>query len=206
VLPNSTRPHRYHPYPGMAAFTPASLGGSCLIGFGAVLQTPPREGGVMFTPPVTRGLGMLVPCNQPSDSRNWSRGGAVGSSAGFAPWPARRPGGTGGSVCPVLSDNSVVGHTRIHRIVAQGFDLAFQVSWKPRCGIHTHPRDGRPAPAGWRLREGEWHSPNEQFHGKADVTSTCAAFWNEPLWIEKEGTRAGRLRRETPGSLVIVPL
>jgi hypothetical protein len=119
--------------------------------------------------------------------RNWSRGGAVGLAAGFAPWPARRPGGRGGNVCPVLSDNSVVGHTRIHRIVAQGFDLAFQVSWKPRCGIHTHPRDGRPAPAGRRLREGEWHSPNEQFHGQADVRSACAAFWNEPLRIEKEG-------------------
>ena len=87
----------------------------------------------------------------------------------------------------MLSDNSVVGHTRIHRIVAQGFDLAFQVSWKPRCGIHTHPRDGRPARAGWRLREGEWHSPNEQFHGQADVRSACAAFWNEPLRIEKKG-------------------
>ncbi len=87
----------------------------------------------------------------------------------------------------MLSDNSVVGHTRINRIVGQGFDLAFQVSWKPRCGIHTHPRDGRPARAGWRLREGEWHSPNEQFHGQADVRSACAAFWNEPLRIEKKG-------------------
>jgi hypothetical protein len=65
--------------------------------------------------------------------------------------------------------------------------LPLQVSWGPRCGIHTHPRDGRPAPAGWRLREGEWHSPNEQFHGQVDVRSACAAFWNEPLRIEKKG-------------------
>jgi len=32
-----------------------------------------------------------------------------------------------------------------------------------------------------------------------------AAFWNEPLRIEKKGARAGRSRRETPGPFFVVP-
>ena len=50
--------------------------------------------------------------------------------------------------------------------VGQDFDLAARGSRFPRLGgIHTHPRDPKVGAAGRQVREGEWHSPIEQFHG-----------------------------------------
>ena len=82
------------------------------------------------------------------------------------PRPLASEPGRGGAIRLLLSDNSVVGHTRINQVVKNGFrGTRFQschsrtVSYHDLDGIHTHPRDQRLAQAGRMLREGEWHSP-----------------------------------------------
>jgi hypothetical protein len=94
--------------------------------------------------------------------------GAVPFCDGFAPWPesVRR----GGAISLLFLDNLVVGHTRINQ-VAEGISwdkipiLSFWDLFMKRSGIHTHPRDFGPAPAGQECARVSGTLHNEQFHG-----------------------------------------
>ncbi len=110
------------PQPGMAAFTPAPLEGwnSRLAAVRVSCLTAVRRGSPDPAVRPTVGLQVVIAltCNQPMIPLPLGAGRGRSGTAS-PPGQKRVPGAAEQSAC-VFSDNSVVGHTRINRVVHDG--------------------------------------------------------------------------------------